>query len=262
LERERGSMINVLDRIETNKDLKNLSIKELVRLSEEIRTLLIDVVSKNGGHLASNLGVVEMTIALHHVFDSPEDKVLWDVGHQAYVHKIVTDRKNRIYTIRKKGGISPFTSPRESIHDPFIAGHAGNIISAAYGIMEAQKEKDSKVIAIVGDASLSSGQSMEAINNAGGKAKNLIIIINDNEMSIGENVGAMFKYLNKIMSKNFYNKIKEEVESNMRKVPFGNSVADVVKRLEHSVRYFLYPGSVFEELGFDYIGPIDGHDFS
>lgn len=259
LERESGNMNKILDRVNSNKDLKKLSLKELEVLSDEIRDLLIDVVSKNGGHLASNLGVVEMTIALHYVFDSPIDKILWDVGHQAYVHKILTDRKERIYTIRKKGGLGPFTNPKESIHDPFIAGHAGNIISAAYGIMEAEKDKDNKIVAIVGDASLSSGQSMEAINNAGGKAENLIVIINDNEMSIGENVGAMFQYLNKILSKNFYNKIKEDVETNIRKVPFGNSVADVIKRLEHSVRYFLYPGSVFEELGFDYIGPIDGH---
>lgn len=250
--------MKILDRINSNQDLKKLSNQELVCLSQEIRELIIDVVSKNGGHLASNLGVVELTLALHYVYNSPDDKILWDVGHQAYVHKIITDRKDRIYTIRKKDGLAPFMSPKESCHDGFVTGHAGNILSAATGIAEGKKEN--RVIAVLGDASMASGPSLEAINNIGGKYQNLTIVINDNEMSIGENVGAFFKYMSKIMSQSAYNKIKEEVEFKLKKTTFGKTVADVMKRVEHSVRYFISPGSVFQELGFEYVGPIDGHN--
>ena len=159
-------------------DIKNMSLKELEALCENIRKKLIDVVSKNGGHLSSNLGVVELTTALHYTFDSPKDAILWDVGHQSYVHKMLTDRYEKIDTIRLKGGLSPFSNPKESIHDHFVSGHAGNILSAAYGIAEADKE--SKVVAVVGDAAFSNGQSLEAINSIGGNSKNVIVVLNDN----------------------------------------------------------------------------------
>jgi 1-deoxy-D-xylulose-5-phosphate synthase len=239
-------------------EVKDKSIKELYNTCENIRERLIKVVSKNGGHLASNLGVVELTVALHHVFESPKDKILWDVGHQAYVHKILTGRDENISQIRKRGGICPFTNPKESIHDPYISGHAGNALSAAYGIAEV--EKNSKVIVVLGDAALASGESLEALNNIGGASKNMIIIINDNEMSIGENVGALSKSLSNAMSTKFYNKLKIDVEYHLRKTRFGSAIANVIKRIENSVRYFLNPAAIFEGLGFNYRGPIDGHN--
>ena len=233
-------------------------INELEKNAKEIRELLIDIVSKTGGHLAPNLGVVELTLALHYVFNSPEDKILWDVGHQSYVHKILTGRKEKLNTIRQLNGLSPFTDPKESEYDHFVSGHAGNSISAVAGIAEANKNV--KAIAVVGDASLANGQSLEAINSAGNKIENLVIILNDNEMSIGKNVGSLFGYMSKLMSKKNYANLKKDVEKKLKKIGIGNSITDLIKRLEHSVRYFLNPGSVFEELGFNYIGPIDGHN--
>lgn len=239
-------------------DIKNMSIKEQEEFCKNIRKKLVEVVSANGGHLSSNLGVVELTVALHTVFESPKDIILWDVGHQSYVHKMVTDRMDRIDTIRKKGGLSPFCNPKESIHDHFIAGHAGNTLSAACGM--AAVEKDRKIVAVIGDASFANGQSLEAINNIGGNSHNVIVILNDNEMSIGENVGAIFKYMSKMMSSKFYNSLKDDIEGVIRKVVFGKPIADTIKRLEQSVRYFIYPGSISEELGFNYIGPLNGHN--
>jgi len=239
-------------------ELKNKNLKELYGTCNEIRARLIDVVSKNGGHLASNLGVVELTVALHYVFESPKDKILWDVGHQAYVHKILTGRDEKISNIRKRRGLCPFTNPMESIHDPYISGHAGNALSAAYGIAEVEKE--SKVIVVLGDAALASGESLEALNNIGGSSKNMIIIINDNEMSIGENVGALSKSLSNAMSTRFYNKLKIDVEYHLRKTKIGRGIANVIKRIENSIRYFLNPAAIFEGLGFNYRGPIDGHN--
>jgi len=239
-------------------ELKQKNIQELKESSQKIRELLINTISKTGGHLAPNLGVVELTIALHYVFNSPEDKILWDVGHQSYVHKILTGREDKLNTIRQLNGLSPFTDPKESKHDHFISGHAGNAISAASGIAEANKKN--KVLAVVGDASLANGQSLEAINSAGNKIENLVIILNDNEMSIGKNVGALFSYMSKLMSKKNYTNLKNEVEKKLQKIGVGNSITGLIKRLEHSVRYFLNPGSVFQELGFNYIGTIDGHN--
>lgn len=241
-------------------EIKGKSTEELNNICKKIREILIDVVSKNGGHLASNLGVVELTVALHYVFDSPNDKILWDVGHQAYVHKILTGRAEKISEIRKKGGLAPFTNPKESEHDHFISGHAGNALSAAYGIAEA--DKTSKVVVILGDAALANGESLEALNNIGGASKNMIIIINDNEMSIGENVGALSRSLSNAMSTKFYNKLKIDVESGLRKTKIGNGIANVIKRIENSVRYFLNPAAIFEGLGYNYRGPIDGHNIS
>ena len=232
--------------------------KKRIEEIAEIRKILIDVVSKNGGHLAANLGVVELTYAMHSVFDLEKDVILWDVGHQSYVHKILSDRKDKMGTIRQLKGLSPFTNVKESKYDHFISGHAGNSLSAAYGIAEVEKE--SKVIAVIGDASFTNGQIQEALNIMGEKAKNVIVVLNDNEMSIGKNVGAMSRYLSRIMSKKFYYNLKGDVESSLRKVIFGNSMADVIKRMEHSVRNFVSSVTVFEDLGFKYIGPVDGHD--
>lgn len=235
------------------------TVEEMIDKSQEIRELLIDVVSKNGGHLAPNLGVVELTMAITQVFDLPKDKVLWDVGHQSYVYKILTDREDQFHTIRQRGGLSPFSSPDESEYDHFISGHAGSALSASAGL--AISNPDSKVLSIIGDASMVNGVSMEALNNIGGqKIKNLIIIFNDNEMSIGENVGAISKGFSKIMNTKFYNDLKYDVEKLVSKVAIGKSFAKLLHRLESSVKQFVTPASALEALGFEYLGPIDGHD--
>jgi 1-deoxy-D-xylulose-5-phosphate synthase len=242
-----------------NIDVKNMNIKELNKLAEEIRELLIDIVSKNGGHLGPNLGVVELTIALHVVFDSPKDKFFWDVGHQSYVHKILTGRLESFNTIRKRHGLGPFTSRDESIHDHFVSGHAGNALSAALGT--AVGDIENKSIAIVGDASIANGISLEAINNISSiTPNNLIVILNDNEMSIGENVGVFSRGFRKIMNTALYNEIKYDIEGAIRKGVVGNHMADLISRIEKSFKGFVSPGSIMETFGFDYIGPIDGHN--
>ncbi len=239
-------------------DVKKMSMEEMQGYAADIRKRLVDVVSKNGGHLAPNLGVVELTMAIHRVFDSPNDKILFDVGHQSYVHKILTDREEKFDTIRKKGGLGPFTDPKESVHDQFIAGHAGNVLSAAYGIAEACKEN--KVIAIIGDASIANGQALEALNNIGGKAKNLIIVLNDNEMSIGKNVGSLSNFFSRILGSKMYIDLKKEVEGILRKAKFGGRLANIIKRIEVSLKHFVAPVSMSEDLGYRYIGPVDGHN--
>lgn len=242
-----------------NTNVKDMKKKELEELVVDIRELLIDVVSKNGGHLGPNLGVIELTIALHRVFDSPNDKFFWDVGHQSYVHKILTDRKDRFDTIRKRHGLGPFTSRDESIHDHFVSGHAGNALSAALGTASGDRKNQS--IAIIGDASIANGVSLEAINHISSiKPENLIVILNDNEMSIGENVGLFSRGFRKIMNTTLYNEIKTDVESAIRKGVVGNHMADLISRIEKSVKGFVSPSSTLETFGFDYIGPIDGHN--
>ncbi|TDT69759.1 1-deoxy-D-xylulose-5-phosphate synthase [Hypnocyclicus thermotrophus] len=243
-----------------NLDIKTQNIEELEKSSQEIRELLINVVSTNGGHLGPNLGVVELTIALHKIFNSPQDKFLFDVGHQSYVHKILTGRKEKINTIRKKNGLTPFTDRRESIHDHFISGHAGNSLAAAAGIAEVNK--NNKIIAIVGDASFANGENFEALNNIGGRnLKNVIIILNDNEMSIGKNVGAISKLFKGIMDTKFYNDLKHDIEGLIRKIYMGKGIADFIKKIEGSLKYFVSPISIIEKLGFKYFGPIDGNNF-
>ena len=240
-------------------EIKNMNIEELESLAENIRKKLIDVVSKNGGHLGPNLGVVELTIAMHKVFESPNDKILFDVGHQSYVHKILTGREERFSTIRKKSGLGPFTSREESIHDHFVSGHAGNALSAALGF--ATGEPRNEVLAVIGDASLGNGVSLEALNNIGAsKVKNLIVVFNDNEMSIGENVGVFSKAFRKVMNTQTYNELKHDIESTMRKGNLGNSLADLISRVEKSVKGFVTQGGYMEALGYEYLGPIDGHD--
>ncbi len=239
-------------------DIKNMNKNQLEELAVQIRKQLIDVVSKNGGHLASNLGIVELTLALHKVFDSPKDKILFDVGHQSYVHKIITGRDKEFHTLRQKGGISPFLNPEESEHDPFISGHAGSGLSAACGIAEANP--DSKVIVVIGDASIANGHSLEALNDIGGNFKNLIILLNDNEMSIGENVGSLSRFFAKFLVSKTYMNLKGEIRGLINKVKLGNRVNDVLQRAEHSVKQFFAPMSVCEDLGFKFLGVIDGHN--
>ncbi len=241
-------------------DIKSMGTDELKILAEDIRKELIEVVSKNGGHLGPNLGVVELTIAIHKVFNSPIDKVLFDVGHQSYVHKLLTGRRDRFSTIRKKNGLGPFTSREESEHDHFVSGHAGNALSAALGF--ALGEPENNIIAIVGDASLGNGISLEALNNIGGtKAKNLIVVFNDNEMSIGENVGVFAKAFRKVMNTQKYNDLKHDIEIAIRKGNIGNHVADWISKVEKSVKGFVTEGGGYlASFGYEYLGPIDGHN--
>jgi len=254
---------SLLDTIDHPRQLKNLSLAQLEKLAGEIRGLLVHTVAKTGGHLAPNLGIVELTIALHRVFDSPSDKFVWDVGHQAYVHKILTGRQKYFATLRQQGGLSGFPKMCESEHDAFGTGHSSTSISAALGLALARDLSGMKnhVIAVIGDGSLTGGQAYEALNHAGDLGTNLIVILNDNEMSIDKNVGAMSDYLSKMRTAPTYNRVKHDIEFLLRRIPaIGDSVAKTVERVKDSLRYLLVPGMLFEELGFTYIGPIDGHN--
>ncbi|MGL5125745.1 MAG: 1-deoxy-D-xylulose-5-phosphate synthase [Fusobacteriaceae bacterium] len=237
---------------------KKIVLKKLENEASEIREQLIRVVSKNGGHLAPNLGIVELTLAIHEVFESPKDKILFDVGHQTYVHKILTGRKEKFSTIRMKDGLSPFTDPKESEHDPFISGHAGTALSAACGIAKANPE--TKVVVVIGDASICNGHSLEALNTMNEDSKNLIVILNDNEMSIGKNVGALSNFLSKVMSSNTYKELRKEVRSVVNRGKIGGKITSTLERAENSVRQFFSPLSISELAGFKFFGTIDGHN--
>jgi len=253
----------LLDTINKPQQLKKLSTAQLEKLAGEIRGLLLHTVAKTGGHLAPSLGVVELTIALHRVFDSPRDKIVWDVGHQAYVHKILTGRREAFASLRQFGGISGFPKPSESEHDAFGVGHSSTSISAALGMALARdmERGNNQVIAVIGDGSLTGGQAYEALNHAGDLGTHLIVILNDNEMSIAKNVGAMSEYLSKMRTAPTYNRVKHDIEFLLRRIPaIGDSVAKTVERVKDSLRYLLVPGMLFEELGFTYVGPIDGHN--
>lgn len=253
----------LLDGINGPQDLKSLSLGQLEKLAGEIRELLIHTVSANGGHLAPNLGVVELTLALHRTFNSPNDKFIWDVGHQAYVHKILTGRHRQFSTLRQTGGISGFPKRCESPHDVFGVGHSSTSISSALGVALARDMSGDKynVIGIIGDGSLTGGQAYEALNHAGHLNINLTVILNDNEMSIAKNVGAMSEYLAKMRTAPTYSKVKHDIEYLLRRIPaIGESVAKTAERVKDSLKYFLVPGMLFEELGFTYFGPIDGHN--
>ena len=239
-------------------DKKKL-IEGLTIKSNEIRKIIIETVSKNGGHIGPNLGIVELTLAIHSVFNSPKDKILFDVGHQSYVHKLLTGRKDRFSTLRQRHGIGPFTDRAESPHDHFISGHAGSALSAGFGIATADKED--KVIVVIGDASIANGHSLEALNNMDGRCENLIVVLNDNEMSIGNNVGALSKFFSRLMGSKFYLEFKNEVEGIVRRGKIGNKIADVIGRVEHGVKTMVAPVSISESLGFKYVGPVDGHSF-
>jgi len=255
-------MTKYLDKINSPADLKKIDSSELDALADELRKFVVNSVSNTGGHLAPNLGAVELTIALHYTFDTPSDKIVWDVGHQAYIHKILTGRKDRFHTLRQYGGISGFPRIDESEFDTFGVGHASTAISAALGMAAARdlKGEDNKVIAVVGDGALTGGIAFEGLNNAGGSKKNFIVILNDNNMSISPNVGALSRYLNQVITNPLYNKIKKDIWDLTGKLPGGaKRVRQIVHRLEESIKGLFVPGMLFERLGFRYFGPIDGH---
>lgn len=249
----------ILDKVDIPNDLRNLTEEELIGLSHELREFLISSVSKSGGHLSAGLGTVELTIALHYVFDTPSDKLIWDVGHQAYPHKILTGRKDKISTIRKKHGVTPFVTRAESEYDAFGVGHSSTSISAALGmaIAAAINNDEKRTVAIIGDGGITGGMAFEALNHAGALDANLLVILNDNDMSISPNVGAMKNYLAKILSGKFYTTVKEGSKKVMANMP---SVWELARRTEEHVKGMVIPGTLFEEMGFNYIGPIDGHD--
>lgn len=252
-----------LDKINSPEDVKKIDKKELPVLAKECREVLVDTVSQNGGHLASNLGVVELTIALHRVFYSPRDKIIWDVGHQCYTHKLLTGRYNEFSTIRTENGLSGFTKPTESEHDFFFSGHSSVSISQALGVATANSLNNEKntTIAVIGDGALTGGLAYEALNNAGRVGKRLIVILNDNEMSISKNVGSVARYLAVIRSSPRYFKLKAKTEKALNKIPFiGRKLSISVYNLKTRIKNMIYKSTFFEDLGFRYMGPIDGHN--
>ncbi len=253
----------LLNQIDSPQDLKKIPDSQLGQLCKEIRSFLVESVSKTGGHLASNLGVVELTVALHRVFDCPDDKIVWDVGHQSYVHKLLTGRKNQFSTLRKEGGISGFPRCSESEYDAFTGGHASNSIAAAYGIAKANTllENCRHVIAVIGDGAITGGLAYEGLNNAGRSKDNLIVILNHNGMSISRNVGAFARYLATIRSKPTYLRAKKNMESVLDKIPvLGKPFKKSLKASKSAVKDLLYHSNFFEDFGFNYYGPIDGHN--
>lgn len=256
-------MAVLLSQIHEPADLKNLSLEQLEPLAAEIRQFLIEKLSVTGGHLASNLGVVELTIALHYCYNSPQDKFIFDVGHQAYVHKILTGRMDQFDSLRKHGGLCGFVKRNESEHDVWEAGHSSTSLSAAMGMALARdlKGETHRVVAMIGDGALTGGMAFEALNHIGHEKKDLMVILNDNEMSIAPNVGAMHNYLTKIRSDRNYLRAKDEVEQLLKRIPaIGGKVAKTVERVKDSLKYLMVSGVLFEELGFKYLGPVDGHD--
>lgn len=255
--------MTILDRIQSPADVRTLSRAELNTLAEEMRARLIDVCSRTGGHIGAGLGVVELTIALHAVFDTPRDQLVWDVGHQGYPHKLLTGRNDRMETLRKEGGISGFLKRSESEYDVFGAGHAATAISAALGVAAGRDIRGDayKVVAVLGDGALTSGLAYEGLNNAGHSDRDLVVVLNANEMSIAPNVGAMSKYLNSVQRNPLYNRLRTAIGDIMDKAPGPLAgMGAWAKKWEESVKSFLTPGVLFEELGFRYFGPIDGHD--
>ncbi len=255
----------LLPQIDSPADLKSLDEGQLPFLAQEVRQAIINTVSKNGGHLASSLGAVELTIALHYVFDTPRDKIIWDVGHQAYVHKLLTGRRDQFHTLRQAGGVSGFLKRAESPYDTFDAGHSSTSISAALGITAAKclKGERSKVIAVIGDGSLTAGLAFEGLNQAGHLDKDLIVVLNDNEMSISKNVGALSSYLSRKLAGRTMVRFKKDIERRLKSLSgVGENIIQVLKKVEESFKGFFTPGMLFEALKFQYIGPISGHDFS
>lgn len=254
----------LLDSINNSEDVRKLSFSQLEILANEVRQYLIEVVSNNGGHLAPNLGVVELTIALHKVFNTPYDSIVFDVGHQSYVHKILTGRREKLKSIRKFGGISGFTNPNESEHDAFIAGHASTSISVALGLAKANSlkgEKDKNVIAVIGDGALTGGLAYEALNNAGRSKEKLTVILNDNDMSISKNVGAMAKYLASIRAAEGYNDFKHNTERVLQKIPaVGDGLVKGLRKSKNLLKDLMLNNIFFEDMGFIYLGPVNGHD--
>lgn len=258
-------MADILPTIESPQDLKGLSLQELEILAGEIRDFIIGNVSQTGGHLASSLGTVELTLAMHYVFDAPKDKILWDVGHQSYPHKILTGRKALFSTLRQAGGITPFINPKESPYDIFISGHSGNAIPAASGICETMSLAGcrNRVLAVIGDGSLSNGLTFEGLNFAGMKGQNLIVVLNDNKMFISPRVGAIADYLSRIMTSKKVREVREGIKGILHRFPIGGSkIYRIAKLIEGNIKGAVSEGLLFEELGFRYVGPIDGHKLS
>ncbi|MBR6780470.1 MAG: 1-deoxy-D-xylulose-5-phosphate synthase, partial [Clostridia bacterium] len=256
-------MEKLLTKIKSPEDLKRLQESDLPLLADEIRKLLIDTLSVNGGHLASNLGVVELTIALHRVFDSPRDAIVWDVGHQSYIHKLLTGRYDRFSSIRTPGGLSGFTRTSESEHDFFNSGHSSTALSAAFGLSQANRIKNTQAytVAVIGDGAFTGGMVYEALNNAGRSDSRLIVILNDNEMSISPNVGALARYFAAIRANPRYVKFKAGTERFLMHIPLiGESLAKSAYNLKTNIKNIIYNSTMFEDLGFRYIGPIDGHN--
>jgi 1-deoxy-D-xylulose-5-phosphate synthase len=253
---------SVLEKVKFPEDIRKLNIAELNTLAQEIRGLIINTVASSGGHLASSLGTVELTLALHFVFSTPQDKVIWDVGHQSYAHKIITGRKDKFTTLRKKDGISGFPRREESIYDAFNVGHSGTSISAAAGFAQAQclKGDRNKIIAVIGDGSMTTGMAFEALNWTGDCKKDIIIVLNDNEMSISPNVGALSSYLNRVMTGHTVTRLKTDIKSFLKSIPgVGDQMVKLSHQIEESLKTFVVPGAFFEELGFTYVGPLEGH---
>ena len=257
--------VSLLERINSPRDIKELTVKELYELAGEIRETLVEVTSRNGGHLGPSLGVVEITIALHYIYDSPRDRIIWDVGHQSYTHKLLTGRRERFHTLRRLNGLSGFTKPEESPHDPFGAGHASTAISAALGMAIARDMmgEDYNIIAVVGDGALTGGMAMEALNHAGHLKKRMTLVLNDNERSIAENVGGFSNYLAKLSGNKVYNRIKDDIKELLASIP-DNPVTRKAKtaawKMKESLKNLVIPTVIFEELGWRYFGPVSGHD--
>ncbi|MDH5408553.1 MAG: 1-deoxy-D-xylulose-5-phosphate synthase, partial [Gammaproteobacteria bacterium] len=249
----------LLDSINLPADLRQLKLDQLQPLADELRDFLIQSVSNTGGHLAAGLGTIELTVALHYVFNTPDDRLVWDVGHQSYPHKILTGRKEQMTTLRQKGGLAGFPKRDESIYDTFGVGHSSTSISAALGMALAsrQQQHDRDVVAVIGDGAMTAGMAFEALNHAGDLDANLLVILNDNDMSISQNVGGLSNHLAKLLSGKFYASMREGSKKVLSTIP---SVWELARRTEEHVKGMVVPGTLFEELGFNYIGPIDGHD--
>ena len=255
----------LLDSINTPKDIKELDLVQLGTLADEIRDVIVRTVADTGGHLSSNLGIVELTLALHYVFDTPKDRIVWDVGHQCYAHKILTGRRERFCTLRQQGGLSGFPCRNESPYDVFDTGHASNSISVAVGLAEAKRKRNEnhRVLAVIGDGSLTGGMAFEALNHAGHLGTDVIVVLNDNEMSISKNVGALSAHLSRIMTGELMSTLREEIKNAIRNLPaFGDKVYKAARYFEEAVKGLVAPGLLFEELGFQYVGPVDGHNLN
>ncbi|MGM0438574.1 MAG: 1-deoxy-D-xylulose-5-phosphate synthase, partial [Bacillota bacterium] len=258
-------MSKILDNINNPGDLNSLNNNDLNKLASEIREFIIKNLSETGGHLAPNLGVVELTLSLHQHLNSPKDKIIWDVGHQSYTHKILTGRKNEFSTIRQKDGLSGYPKSKESIHDIIETGHTATSISSALGLSLARdlKGRNDRIYAVIGDGALTGGMAFEALNHAGHLGVDFNVVLNDNEMSIASNVGALSHYLSNVRSDPKLKKLKEDLEFLLNKIPkIGNSVSNTVERVKNGLKYSIIPGILFEEMGFTYIGPVDGHNIS
>ncbi len=255
----------LLEKINLPKDLRGLSQKQLPQLASEIRQLIIDTVSKTGGHLAPSLGAVDIIICLHYCLNTPKDIIVWDVGHQAYCHKILTGRKREFHTLRQKGGLSGFPNINESEYDPFTVGHGSTSISTALGLAAARtlKGTNEKIVAFIGDGSLGGGMALEALNHAGHLGQDMLIILNDNEFSISPSVGAYSKYLNRIITNPIYNRIRKQMQDLVKRIPkVGSAAFRAARRLEEALKNILIPGIIFEEMGIRYFGPVNGHDIN